>query len=509
MTAVLAIDQGTTSSRALLFGDGLQLRGAAQQEFQQYLPQSGWVEHDPEDLWTTTAATCRAALEQAGSRPTDIAGIGITNQRETTLVWERATGKPIFKAIVWQDRRTAALCKQLKDEGHEAMVRERTGLLLDPYFSGSKIAWILDQVEGAREKAARGELLFGTVDSWLIWRLTDGAVHATDATNAARTLLFDIRKQCWDADLCALLRVPMAMLPEVRDSADDFGMTRPDLFGKPLPILGVAGDQQAATVGQACFKPGMIKSTYGTGCFAVLNTGETLVASENRLLSTIAYRLNGTPTYALEGSIFIAGAVVQWLRDGLKMIREAAETQPLAEQADPAQAVYLVPAFTGLGAPWWDADCRGAVYGLTRATGPAELAKAALESVGYQTRDLLEAMAKDWAARSGEGAGGGEANSQGLSVLRVDGGMVASDWTMQFLADLTGAPVDRPQIIETTAMGAAWLAGYQAGVYPDQEAFAASWRLDRRFEPAMERSVADARYAGWLDAVRRTLSAAG
>jgi len=490
---VLAIDQGTTSTRAILFDGAMRIRAVAQEEFAQHFPRSGWVEHDPEDLWITTVATCRAAVERAGLAAGDIAAIGLTNQRETTLVWDRRSGKAIHNAIVWQDRRTAETCARLKGEGHEAMVTARTGLLLDPYFSGTKIAWILDRVEGARDRAEAGELRFGTVDSWLIWRLTGGATHATDATNAARTLLYDIRAGRWDEDLCHLLGVPRAMLPEVRDSAADFGTARGDLFGGPIAIRGVAGDQQAATVGQACFRPGMMKSTYGTGCFALLNTGSEPVASQNRLLTTIAYQLDGRATYALEGAIFVAGAVVQWLRDGLKIIREAGETQALAEAADPDQAVYLVPAFTGLGAPYWDANCRGAIYGLTRSTGPAELARAALESVGYQTRDLLEAMQRD--------GGGGSS-----TVLRVDGGMVASDWTLQFLADILGAPVDRPEIAETTALGAAWLAGMQAGVYPDAERFAESWVLDRRFSPVMDAATRAAKYAGWQDALSRTLS---
>jgi len=492
---ILAIDQGTTSSRAILFDADMRVAAVAQEEFPQHFPRSGWVEHDPADLWGTVAGVCREVIERAGVGAADIAAIGITNQRETVVVWEKATGKPIHNAIVWQDRRTADFCRALREAGHEAMISERTGLLLDPYFSGTKLAWLLDHVEGARARAENGDLLFGTVDAWLIWRLTGGTVHATDATNAARTLLYDIRKGCWDADICKLLDIPMAMLPEVRDSAADFGMCRADLFGRPIPIMGVAGDQQAATVGQACFRPGMMKSTYGTGCFAVLNTGDTPVASKNRLLTTIAYQLDGKPTYALEGSIFIAGAVVQWLRDGLKMIREARETQPLAEKADPAQSVYLVPAFTGLGAPYWDADCRGAIFGLTRGTGPAELARAALESVGYQTRDLLDAMIADYPAA-------------GEVALRVDGGMSASDWTMQFLSDILGAPVERPKVTETTALGAAWLAGMKAGVYPGRDEFARTWALDRRFEPAMDATTRDRRVAGWRDAVRRTLTGA-
>jgi glycerol kinase len=485
---ILAIDQGTTSSRAILFDGQMKIAAVAQQEFTQHYPASGWVEHDCSDLWTTTAATCRQVMEKAGLRAADIAAIGITNQRETTVIWDRKTGEPLHNAIVWQDRRTSDLCRRLRDEGHEPAVTERTGLLLDPYFSATKAAWVLDHVDGARARAEAGELAFGTVDSWLIWKLTSGRVHVTDATNAARTMLYDIRKGAWSPEMCELIRVPMSMLPEVRDCASDFGMARGDLFGAEIPILGVAGDQQAATIGQACFRPGMMKSTYGTGCFALLNTGDNAVVSTNRLLTTIAYQMDGKPTYALEGSIFVAGAVVQWLRDGLKLIREAGETQPLAAKADPAQNVVLVPAFTGLGAPHWNADCRGAVFGLTRNTGPADMARAALESVGYQTRDLLEAMQQDWGAK-------------GETALRVDGGMSASDWAMQFVADITGAQVDRPEVLETTAMGAAWLAGQRAGIYPDMEAFGAGWALERSFQPAMERDTREAKYAGWKRAV--------
>ena len=493
MTHILAIDQGTTSSRAIVFDEGLRVKASAQEEFPQHYPASGWVEHDPSDLWSTVAGTARAAIEKAGLTAADIAAIGITNQRETTLIWDRATGQPIHNAIVWQDRRTADTCARLRAEGLEPMVTARTGLLLDPYFSGTKAAWMLDHVPGSRERAARGALLFGTVDTWLIWKLTGGRVHATDATNAARTLMYNIAKGEWDAQICAALNVPMAMLPEVRDCAADFGTTRADLFGREIPILGVAGDQQAATVGQACFAPGMMKSTYGTGCFALLNTGTQMVASKNRLLTTIAYQLGGKPTYALEGSIFIAGAVVQWLRDGLKMIRAAPETQPLAEAADPGQDVVLVPAFTGLGAPYWRPDCRGAIYGLTRNSGPAEIARAALESVGYQTRDLLEAMRADW-------------GSAGEGVLRVDGGMTASDWTMQFLADIIGAPVDRPVVTETTALGAAYLAAMQAGIAGGPEEFAKSWALDRRFSPAMAMPLRQSKYDRWSRAVAATMT---
>ena len=498
MTHVLAIDQGTTSSRAILFDADLAPGASAQQEFAQIYPASGWVEHDPEDIWQSVLATCRAAIAKGGLSARDIAAIGITNQRETVVLWDRATGKPLHNAIVWQDRRTADLCARLKADGHEAMVQEKTGLLLDPYFSGTKLAWLLDHVEGARARAEAGELAFGTIDSWLIWKLTGGAVHATDATNAARTLLYNIREGHWDAAICALLNIPESLLPEVRDCAADYGTTDPALLGGAIPIMGVAGDQQAATIGQACFQPGMMKSTYGTGCFALLNTGDTLVRSANRMLGTIAYQLDGKTTYALEGSIFIAGAVVQWLRDGLKIIDSAPQTQALAEAADPGQQLYLVPAFTGLGAPYWDPECRGAIFGLARNSGPAEFARAALESVGYQTRDLWEAMAADWRAETGK--------ELGAATLRVDWGMSASDWTMQFLADILGAPVDRPRVLETTALGAAWLAGMRAGIYPDQAGFAATWALDRNFAPAMDDATRSARYAGWKDAISRTLS---
>ena len=493
MPYILAIDQGTTSSRAIIFDGKMQVVASAQEEFTQHYPAPGWVEHDPSDLWATVAGTARAAIEKAGINASDIAAIGITNQRETTLIWDRVTGQPIHKAIVWQDRRTAPTCDTLRAAGREPMITARTGLLLDPYFSATKVKWLLDTVPGARRRAEAGELAFGTVDSFLIWKLTGGRTHATDATNAARTMLYNIKIGQWDAEICALMNIPMSMLPEVKDCAANFGTTRADLFGREIPITGVAGDQQAATVGQACFQPGMMKSTYGTGCFALLNTGPDMVPSKNRLLTTIAYQLNGKPTYALEGSIFIAGAVVQWLRDGLKIIREARETQPLADAADPAQQVVLVPAFTGLGAPYWRPDCRGAIYGLTRNSGPAELARAALESVGYQTRDLLEAMRADW---------GTEADG----VLRVDGGMTASDWAMQFLSDILGAPVDRPHVTETTALGAAWLAGMQAEIYPGPDEFAKNWALERRFQPGMDPKLRAEKYARWGRAVSATMA---
>lgn len=494
MTHILAIDQGTTSSRAIIFDADMAIVATAQKEFTQHFPQSGWVEHDIAEIWSTVVTTCREAMDKAGLRAGDIAAIGITNQRETTLVWDRKTGAPVHNAIVWQDRRTADFCAELRAKGFEAEITKRTGLLADPYFSGTKVHYILNTVAGGQARADKGELLFGTVDCYLIWKLTGGKVHATDATNAARTMLYNIREGGWDDTICKRLDIPRAMLPEVRDCAADFGETRADLFGAPIPISGVAGDQQAATIGQACFDAGMLKSTYGTGCFALLNTGDTLVESRNRMLGTIAYQFDGKPTYALEGSIFIAGAVVQWLRDGLGVIGAAGETQALAEKADPSQELYLVPAFTGLGAPHWDANARGAIYGLTRNSGPAEFARAALESVGFQTRDLLEAMQADWA------------QAEEASVLRVDGGMSASDWSMQFLSDIIGAPVDRPKVLETTALGAAWLAGMRAGVYPDRAGFAASWALQQRFEPQMDAATRERRYAGWKDAVGRTLT---
>jgi len=485
------MDQGTTSSRAIIFDTSYSIVEQAQQEFTQHFPDSGWVEHSAADIWQTSLETARAAIAQANITPEQIAGIGITNQRETTLIWDRATGEPVYNAIVWQDRRTADYCNSLKDQGHEAMVNSKTGLLLDPYFSATKIAWILDNVEGARARAETGELAFGTMDSWLLWNLTQGSAHATDATNASRTMLYNIHQGDWDRELLALFNIPAALLPEVKDCAAHYGTT--SLLGGDIAILGIAGDQQAATLGQACFTTGMMKSTYGTGCFALLNTGEQAVASSNRLLTTIAYQLDGKTTYALEGSIFIAGAAVQWLRDGLGIIESAKQSGELAAQADDNQQVYMIPAFTGLGAPWWDADARGALIGLTRGTGPAEISRAALESVCYQTLDLLKAMQADW-------------QQSGDTVLRVDGGMVASDWTMQRLADILQSPVDRPIIAETTALGAAWLAGSRAGIWPDQQGFAASWQLDENFAPQMPPSERDCKVAGWDNAVKRVLT---
>jgi glycerol kinase len=492
---VLAIDQGTTSSRAILFRPDISIAAQAQQEFPQHFPASGWVEHEPEDIWTSTVATCRDAMAKAGVTAKDIAAIGITNQRETTVVWDRVTGQAVHRAIVWQDRRTAEICAALKADGHEPLVSQKTGLIVDPYFSGTKVAWILDHVPGARARAERGELMFGTVDCYLLWRLTGGKVHATDATNASRTLLFNIHTGQWDDELLKLLRVPRSMLPEVKDSSHHFGDSASDLFGGVIAISGIAGDQQAATIGQACFAPGMIKSTYGTGCFALLNTGTKPVASKNKLLTTIAYQLNGQRTYALEGSIFVAGSAVQWLRDGLHLIKHAAESGPLADQNDSMQSVYLVPAFVGMGAPYWNPRVRGALFGLTRNTGPAEIAHAALESVCYQTYDLWAAMRADWPEASAA-----------TVVLRVDGGMAASDWTMQRLADLLDAPVDRPMIQETTALGAAYLAGLQAGVYPEPAKFADNWRLEHRFKPAMSAATRTRKLKGWGLAVKGLLA---
>jgi len=492
---VLAIDQGTTSSRAILFRADISIAAMSQREFPQHFPASGWVEHEPDDIWHSTLETCREAMQKAGVTAADIAAIGITNQRETTVVWDRATGRAVHRAIVWQDRRTAEICARLQAQGLEPDIASRTGLIIDPYFSGTKVAWILDHVPGARARAERGELLFGTIDSYLLWRLTGGKVHATDATNASRTLLFNIHDGVWDETLLRILNVPFAMLPQVRDSSAHFGDSAAELLGGSIAVRGIAGDQQAATIGQACFSPGMMKSTYGTGCFALLNTGPTAVASNNKLLTTIAYQLNGQRTYALEGSIFVAGSAVQWLRDGLKIIANAAETGPLADRSDPAQSVYLVPAFVGLGAPYWNPRVRGGLFGLTRNTGPAELAHAALESVCYQTHDLWAAMRADWPGASSANA-----------VLRVDGGMAVSDWTMQRLADLLDAPVDRPVIQETTALGAAYLAGLSAGLYPEPARFADTWRLERRFKPNMSAATRTRKLKGWAAAVRGALA---
>jgi glycerol kinase len=488
---ILAIDQGTTSTRAIVFDSSGHPVASAQKELPQIFPRPGWVEHDPEEIWSATVEVCRGALANAKLEASALAGIGITNQRETTVVWDRATGKPVHNAIVWQDRRTADRCQALKQAGHEKIFSDRTGLLLDPYFSGTKIEWILDHVAGARAAAEKGALAAGTIECFLLWRLTGGKVHVSDATNASRSLLLDIRKGAWDPELMQLLHVPASLLPRVVDCSGELGVTTIDVLGAPVPILGMAGDQQAATVGQACIRPGMVKATYGTGCFALLNTGSLAMHSRSRLLTTIAYQLDGRRTYALEGSIFIAGAAVQWLRDGLRLISKSADVEALARGAKEVHGVYMVPAFVGLGAPYWDAEARGAILGLTRDSGPGEIAAATLDSVCYQTRDLVEAMRSDGAQ---------------IDDLRVDGGMVVNDPLMQRLADTVGAPVERPQVTETTALGAAFLAGLAAGLWPSLEALSKTWVLDRAFKPTEDTISRDRRYAGWKDAVRRVRS---
>ena len=486
---VLAIDQGTTSTRAILFDCDGRAVAIAQRELTQHYPAPGSVEHDPEQIWQDTVAVAREAL--AAVEIDRVAAIGITNQRETVVVWDRATGQPIHRAIVWQDRRTGDECARLKGEGQETLVREHTGLLLDPYFSATKIAWVLDNVPGARARAETGELACGTIDCFLLWRLTGGAVHATDATNASRTSLFDIHRQRWDEELCQLFRVPRRLLPEVHDNSHIFGTTTPGRFGRELPVAGMAGDQQAALFGQACFAPGMTKSTYGTGCFMLLNTGDEPVMSKHRLLTTPAYRLGGRTTYALEGSIFVAGAAIKWLRDGINVIADAAETDSLATRVPDNHGVYMVPAFVGLGAPHWDAQARGAIFGLTLGVTGAHLARAALEAVAYQTVDLLDAMAGDGATPS---------------AMRVDGGMTANEWLCQFLADMLELPVERPRNLETTALGAAFLAGLATGVWPDLEALSGIWQRRDCFTPAMEAGHRSVLIDGWHSAVATTLT---
>ena len=492
-TYVLSIDQGTTSSRGVIFDKNYEIVSIGQKEFTQFFPDSGWVEHDPEEIWMSTLESCHSALKESKIEPSQIRAVGITNQRETTVVWDKDTGKPIYNAIVWQDRRTSDQCQNLKDLGHESLVNEKTGLLLDPYFCATKIAWILDNVSEARQKANEGQLLFGTIDCFLMWRLSNQQIHSTDATNACRTMLYNIHDGCWDEDLLKLFNIPSSMLPKVCDNAADFGKVDESIFGSEIPITASIGDQPSALVGQACFQPGMVKSTYGTGCFVLINTGYEPVKSNNKLLTTLAFQVNGKTCYALEGSIFVAGAAVQWLRDGLKFIESAQESESLAMQADDSQDVYLVPAFVGLGAPYWDPDCRGALFGMTRNTGPAEITKATLESVCYQTSDLLSAIAKDL----GEGK---------LSAIRVDGGMAASNWTMQMLSDLVELPVDRPKNLETTALGAAYLAGMQIGFYPSMSDFSDSWQSDSQFNSKMKSDSRERKLAGWKDAVKRTLS---
>ena len=491
---VMAIDQGTTSTRTIIFDQNFSIQSIAQKEFEQFFPKPGWVEHNPEDIWMSTIETARCAITKAFVNSKDITSIGIANQRETTIVWDKTTGKPIYPAIVWQDRRTASMCELLKSKGLEPLISEKTGLLLDPYFSATKLAWILDNVDDARTSAAAGNLLFGTVDSFLIWNLTGGKIHATDMTNASRTSLFNIHTHNWDSELLDVFNIPENILPEVKNCSDNFGATEASLFNGTININGVAGDQQAAAIGQACFHPGMLKSTYGTGCFALLNIGKTPMISDNKLLTTIAYALKGEVTYALEGSIFVAGAAVQWLRDGLGIIESADQSGLMAATADSEQEVYMVPAFTGLGAPYWAPEARGAIFGLTRNTGPKELARAALEAACYQTRDLLEAMKVDF-----------DASSDLKTVLRVDGGMSASNWTMQFLSDILGAPVDRPKVLETTALGAAYVAGLYTDFYPDPSEYSKKWLLSKRFEPQISDAKREQKYAGWRASVNLIL----
>lgn len=491
---ILAIDQGTTSSRAIIFDSQENILSVAQQEFPQIYPDNGWVEHDPEDIWQTTLAVCRSAIDKAqAARDAQVAAIGITNQRETVVIWDRESGQPIYNAIVWQDRRTAELCRQLHSEGLESTITAKTGLLIDPYFSATKIRWILDNVAGAQQRAEAGKLAFGTIDSFLLWRLSGGKSHATDATNACRTMLFNLQEQQWDEELMARFGIPQALMPKVCDSADDFGSTDPTLLGAAIPITGIAGDQQAASIGQACVSPGMIKSTYGTGCFALLNTGEQPVFSRHRLLSTVAYRLKGKPSFCLEGAIFVAGSAVKWLRDGLGIIQQAAETESLARQLSSNKGVYLVPAFTGLGAPHWDPHARGAILGMTLDTGPAELARATLEAMAYQTRDLAVAMGDDGADPP--------------QTLRVDGGMAANDWMLQFLADILAVTVERPRIIETTALGAAYLAGLQIGLFNGFDEITERWQCERRFTPTLTESQRAQLLDGWHQAIARVRSA--
>ncbi len=488
---ILSIDQGTTSSRALVFDTDGQQRGLGQQEFHQHFPADGWVEHDASEIWQTTLDSCHKAISKAGISAQEIACIGITNQRETTIVWDRRTGKPVHRAIVWQDRRTASYCAELREQGLSETIQNKTGLLLDPYFSATKLRWILDNVPGARDKAERGELAFGTVDTWLLWQLTNGESHCTDASNASRTMLFNIQTQQWDEELLALFAIPLSVLPTVKDSADDFGMTAADVLGAAIPVTGILGDQQAAAFGQCCFQQGMAKSTYGTGCFLLMNTGTQIVQSQSRLLSTVAYRLEGETHFAIEGSIFMAGATMQWLRDEMRLLQTAAESEAMARQTSDSLSVYLVPAFTGLGAPYWDADARGAIFGMTRDTGAKEIVTAGLMSVCYQTRDLVEAIASD---------------GIDLDTLRVDGGMVGNDFLVQRLADLLACEVHRPTITETTALGAAFVAGLQAGVFPSLDNIQARWQLEKAFKPEKQESWRQSCYAGWLDAVRRTRS---
>jgi glycerol kinase len=489
---LLAIDQGTTSTRAILFDRQGLPQGQAQRELPQIYPWDGWVEHDPEEIWQAVFDVCCKVISEPSGKANSVAAIGIANQRETTVIWERESGRPIHNAIVWQDRRTAEFCNGLVAEGYEELVRNKSGLVIDPYFSASKIVWLLDNLPGARQAAERGELAFGTIDSFLLWRLTSGRVHATDATNASRTMLFNIHTQDWDDELLTLFRIPRELLPEVRDNSSEFGITDSALFGAEIPITGMVGDQQAASVGQACLQPGMVKSTYGTGCFILQNIGEKPIVSQNRLVTTVAYRLKSKPTFALEGSIFSAGAAVQWLRDGLKIIEQVSASEAHTQSIPHTGGVYLVPAFTGLGAPYWDPSARGAILGLTLDSGVSQIVRAALESVCYQTRDLMTAMAKDRAVKP--------------SALRVDGGMVRNDWLMQFLSDILDMPVERPMTTETTALGAAYLAGLRVGYYHSIYDISEHWKCDRVFQSSLGADERERLYTGWLDAVRRVRS---
>jgi len=489
---ILAIDQGTTSSRAILFDHAGNIAGTAQREFTQIFPQPGWVEHNPREILTSVLVTLTEVINNAGIQPSDIDSIGITNQRETAVVWDKASGQPVYNAIVWQSRQTSAICDQLKADGFDDMVRAKTGLLIDAYFSGTKVKWILDHVEGAREKAARGELLFGTIDTWLIWNLTGGKAHVTDYTNASRTLMYDIHACQWDDELLAMLDVPRAMLPEVRSCSEVYGKTLPQfLLGREVPIAGIAGDQQAALFGQACFEPGLAKNTYGTGCFMLMNTGTKAVTSRHGLLTTIAWGIDGKVEYALEGSVFVAGSVIQWLRDGLRMFGKASDSQAYAQRAQGTDGVYFVPAFVGLGAPYWRSDVRGAIFGLSRGTTKEQFIRAALESMAFQTRDVLEAMEADAGIK--------------VKELRADGGAIANDFMAQFQSDILALDVLRPKVQETTALGAAYLAGLATGFWTSREEIASQWAVDRRFEPAMGEDRRQALYQGWKDAVAATL----
>ena len=485
---LLAIDQGTSSSRTVIYSHDARAVASDQQEFPQIYPRPGWVEHDPEAIWGSVTSVTRGAMEKAGAVASDILAIGITNQRETTLIWDRETGESVYNAIVWQDRRTAAYCQALRNDGLEATVASKTGLRLDPYFSGTKIAWILDNVDGVRARAEAGKLAFGTVDSFLLWRLTGGRVHATDATNASRTLLFNIHTQEWDDELLAMFSVPRQLLPDVRDCADDYGLAVDASIGGEVPVYGIAGDQQAALIGQASFEPGMTKSTYGTGCFVIANTGDRALHSENQLLTTVAMRIRGEVTYGLEGSVFVAGSAMQWLRDELRIIDAAPESEEIARRTGVVEDVFVVPAFAGLGAPYWEPDARGAILGLTRGSGRDDIVTATLQSVAFQTSDLIRAMSEDGVKPS---------------VIRVDGGMVANNWFLQFLADVLGVPVERPDNVESTVLGAAYLAGAQAGVVNSLADIESLWRRDKLFEPAMQKAQREQLLEGWNDAVRR------